>query len=467
MPAFVPGFTHDLFVSYSHLDNKSVEGVGWVTDLGTRLGHELGVVLGSEPAIWTDDRIGPADVFPVELDERLRQTAVLVAIISPGYMNSRWCEWELNGFLGKSREGDIRADNKSRAIKVVKLPTDEDMQHAWSVLPEVKGIEFYKIDRDGQAYEFPAGSEPFVQQVKRLARDVAAVLKSLRRQRTVFLGDAPPAMQGQREKVQQELRARDYRVISTPPDASGSDSIRTAMAESSLALHFVDSARPPDAAKATDLAREAASEAGTRQMVVVRSDEDAEQHPWHTLPAAETAAPTEVLVNPATHSLKDTVLQTLKQPVEPPRGDDLVRVYLICHQDDHPLIQSNRARALRDYLLQRRVEVKVPLAEKGTESEFSRDNRAKLKACDAVVLYWGASRQGWFEQRLQEVSQAVGWRKGRRFCVKAGYVADPGSPIKQNFETNEVDVLIKQFQALDEDDARFQEFLARLPVPVP
>src|SRR5438105_1927107 len=172
MESFVPGFTHDVFISYSHLDNRAVDGIGWVSDFVARLHNELGVVLGAEASVWSDDRIGPAHVFARELEDRLRRAAVLIAIISPGYLNSSWCEWELNGFLGAVRTDDLLIDNKSRAIKVVKLPFDTEM-HAWSVLPDVKGIDFFRVSADKRPYELVPGSEPFMQAVKSLARDVA------------------------------------------------------------------------------------------------------------------------------------------------------------------------------------------------------------------------------------------------------------------------------------------------------
>ena len=468
MPCYVPGFEHDAFISYSHLDDRSVDEVGWVTDFTRRLHNELGVVLGYEPTIWFDPRLGPADVFARELEDCLRGSAVLVAIISPGYVNSSWCNWELKGFVGKVRLGDLTVDNKSRALKVIKHPLDDDA-HRTLTLPEVKGIEFFEVGRDGLPFELAAGSDEYAHQLRILAAEIARLLKIMRKRRTVFLGEAPAAMQAQRQKLQQELTARDYRVLTAPPAAEGGidEQLRFAVAESSLCLHFVDSKGEGSDAVATDHARKAAEDAGTRQVLVLRHDQQSERQPWRDLPSTQALAMTDVLVNPPTHTLKDTVLQTLRTPLESTSPDDLVRVYLICHPDDHPLIRANRARALRDYLLHLHLEVKVPLAEQDDESEFSQDNRSKLKTCDAVVLYWGSSRQGWFEQRLQELSQAVGWRKGRRFAVRAGYLADPVSPIKQNFETNEVDILIKQFNSLDAADSSFQQFLTKLSVDPP
>ena len=140
----------------------------------------------------------------------------------------------------------------------------------------------------------------------------------------------------------------------------------------------------------------------------------------------------------------------------------LVRIYLVCNQQDHPLLQPNRARSLRDHLLKLGFEVKLPLAEHDDAGEFSRDNRNKLRQCDAVLLYWGTARQSWFDQRIGELMQARGWRKGRMFAGVGAYVADPPNPVKQNYETREVDELIKQFESFDLTDARLVRFVARL-----
>jgi hypothetical protein len=134
----------------------------------------------------------------------------------------------------------------------------------------------------------------------------------------------------------------------------------------------------------------------------------------------------------------------------------------VCDHQDNPLLEPNTARRLRDHLLALGFEVKLPLAEHDDAAQFSRDNRAKLKQCDAVLLYWGTSRQSWFDQRLGELLPARGWRQGREFAALGAYLADPESPVKQNYETRELDELIKQFDSLDPADARLARFVARL-----
>ena len=60
------------------------------------------------------------------------------------------------------------------------------------------------------------------------------------------------------------------------------------------------------------------------------------------------------------------------------------------------------------------------------------------------------------------MTQALGWRRGRSFVASAAYVADPANPVKENYETREVEELIKQFDTLDIKDERLVRFIARL-----
>ena len=464
--AHVTGFSNDVFISYSHLDDQTVSQEGWVTAFHKRLQIELDEELGEKAVLWRDARLGAADDFGADLEKQLRGSAVLLAIVSPGYLNSRWCDWELKGFVdGGRRTGELWIESKCRAIKVVKRPAEQNA-HRQAVLRDTLGLEFFNTDSaSGRSYELAVDSELFQHKLTDLAQDICSMLRMMRRDRTVFLGSAPEALSAQRTKVSEELSARQYRVLSAPA-GDAPDIVRQAVQESALSIHFID--RQPEGAPAGDALaaaeRDIANRAGLRQVVVVRDREGPADKKWD--PVAGTTGPdVDVLVDPPTSALKETVLQKLRKPAETAAPQRLVRVYLICERQDHPLLAANRARRLRDHLMQLGLEVKVPLAEGGDDAEFSKDNRAKLRACDGVLLYWGGSRQGWFEERLTELTQALGWRRGRAFIASAAYVADPASPVKENYETREVGELIKQFETLDIKDERLVRFIARLAEP--
>ena len=494
---YVPGFTNDIFISYSHIDDQAVDGPGWVTDFHRRLVIEVEEELGAKVQVWRDKRITGATDFTKDLDKQVRGSAILLAILSPGYVNSRWCDWELTGFAGSRRMGDLWVETKCRALKIFKRPADVDRLR---VLAETEGVSFFTVDSASDvAYEIEGSSPQFKHRLTELGHDIGFVLRSMRKARTVFLGTASGPLLEQRERVRNELTGRDYRII-TAEDGPGEDRqrhVKDAVRESALSVLFYDRTAPPDdpARGLAALERRAAMELQATQVIVVRGQPEVAAQPWDEPDAAGGgSSKVEWLIEPPAHALYHTVLQMLKAQPAPiasgpissplsvaesaPHAEvsehpaavavdgagsrTLTRIYLVCDQRDHPLLEPNRARRLRDHLLSLGFEVRLPLAEQDDAGQFSRDNRNKLKQCDAVLLYWGAARQAWFDQRLGELTQARGWRQGRAFSALGAYVADPQSPVKQNYETRELDELIKQFDELDFADARLVRFVARL-----
>jgi hypothetical protein len=491
--AYVPGFSNDIFISYSHIDDQAVEGAGWVTDFHRRLVIEVEEELGAKVNVWRDKRISGATNFTKDLERQVRGSAMLLAILSPGYVNSRWCDWELTGFTGSRRVGDLWVDTKCRAVKIVKRPADVS---GLTALAETEGLKFFGEDPVTQmAYEIDGSSEIFKQRLTELGHDIGFVLRSMRVARSVFLGTASASLEEQRERVRQELAVRNYQILTAPANPVDREMrVRAAIRETALSVLFYDRATPADdpAEEVATLERHVAMEQQATQIIVVHPQTQTASQPWDEPGAtAPGSAKVEWLIEPQTHELYHTVLQMLavsattapdvdvssasqlaapsvhsESPgpkvvgrVEPGR---LVRVYLICDHRDHPLLEPNRARRLRDHLLSLGFEVRLPLAENDNAAQFSRDNRSKLKQCDAVLLYWGTARQAWFDQRLGELMQARGWRQGRGFAALGAYVAEPPSPVKQNYETRELDELIKQFDEFDLTDLRLVRFVARL-----
>src|SRR4029079_18385732 len=138
--------------------------------------------------------------------------------------------------------------------------------------------------------------------------------------------------------------------------------------------------------------------------IVVRGQPNGAPRPWDDPDAmGHGSARVGWLIDPALHATYRTLLQMLNAeaaapsaPSDPDRATNhapksdpppvvvpqvvangigsqkLVRVYLICDRADHPLLERNRARHLRDHLLALGFEVKVPLAEHDDATQFSR-----------------------------------------------------------------------------------------------
>jgi hypothetical protein len=95
--SYVPGCSADVFISYAHRDNQD----GWVTRLKEKLVEKLNPFLAGRAEVWFDDRIAPGTYFQQEIQQKLKNTPIFVAAISPSYLASENCmihelEWFQN-----------------------------------------------------------------------------------------------------------------------------------------------------------------------------------------------------------------------------------------------------------------------------------------------------------------------------------------------------------------------------------
>src|SRR5580765_6635266 len=107
----VESYSNDIFISYSHIDNESFGDVraAWVDIFHTQLQQFVDVHIGQRTKVWRGTRLRGAEVFSDEIEQQLRGSAVLVPVVSPGYLQSEWCNRELVGFAERAQEhGDLQ-----------------------------------------------------------------------------------------------------------------------------------------------------------------------------------------------------------------------------------------------------------------------------------------------------------------------------------------------------------------------
>ena len=101
---YVPGYGHDVFVSYAHVDDLTDrdDEDGWVSALIKKLNNRLAQLLGRQDSfsLWYDQQQLHQNVsITPEIMSTLDRTATLVVILSPGYLESEWCTDERETFL--------------------------------------------------------------------------------------------------------------------------------------------------------------------------------------------------------------------------------------------------------------------------------------------------------------------------------------------------------------------------------
>ena len=111
------------------------------------------------------------DVFSDEIVEQFSQTAVLVSVLTPRYLNSDWCTSEVREFCDRAEHsGGLVIDNKARVFKVLKTPVDTQ-EPLPPVMREILGYEFYTVEDDTPLELDPAYGEKYSQDYNRKVGD--------------------------------------------------------------------------------------------------------------------------------------------------------------------------------------------------------------------------------------------------------------------------------------------------------
>ena len=236
--SFAKDHDFDVFVSYASVDNHPPVGVsrGWVSNLIIELkrilAEELGHAQGA--SIWMDYKLAANDPITPTILEALSGSAIILIILSRGYLESRWCARERNAFLENIRA--IRKDSR-RIFLVEKSGIEWDEKPA--EIRDVKGKSFWwRQQESGRLYTlgYPAPQpeeREYYWRIADLAREMASQLRSIRaadargvagaepQQSTeVLLADVTDDLIDQREAVRRYLQQQGLSVIERyyPPD---------------------------------------------------------------------------------------------------------------------------------------------------------------------------------------------------------------------------------------------------------
>ncbi|HEY3102919.1 MAG TPA: hypothetical protein VGJ69_04970, partial [Pyrinomonadaceae bacterium] len=121
-----------------------------------------------------------------------------------------------------------------------------------------------------------------------------------------------------------------------------------------------------------------------------------------------------------------------------PHDEGPLRVYLICDKQDYDAIGL-----LSDHLFDQGFEVTLPLFE-GDEAEVREDHKESLLLCDAVVIFYGNSSEGWLRTKLRDLQKIPGYGRTKPMLAQAIYTGPPENPAKQRYRTREA-LLLRNF----------------------
>lgn len=469
-------FINDIFISYRHIDNRSITGdTGWVDDFTEKLKAQLAFKLGYDPVIWRDPTIKGAEYFTDVILKAIEKSKILISVLSPGYVdpNSPWCMRELGEFcrLAKQNLG-LRIGETSRCVKVVKtfLPRDRHPAELQGLL----GYEFYEEDPEtGRPREFSYSADGYqhkryLDRIDQLAWDISELLKSIEApspplpqpdiDHTVYLAETTTDRAENRDSIKNELLSRGYRVL---PDKEMPETaleyrekVAQDLKQARLSIHLLGEKYgrmlEGDEEKSVvhiqnDLATVRSNDSDFSRLIWIPPDlkPSGRYQPefinsLRTNSEAQKGA--ELLERPF-EELKNRIIEKLTTPkpaapklLQFPQ-EDLTRIYVMCDKLDFASIK-----ALRDFLFERKYEV-ILSAREGDESQVIQYHKENLRDCDATLIYYGHGNEFWLHSKLSDLRKVAGWGREKPLLCKALHMAAPETDYKQDYKTWEVAIL--------------------------
>ncbi|MEO1050032.1 MAG: toll/interleukin-1 receptor domain-containing protein [Bacteroidota bacterium] len=508
-------FEKDIFISYAHADNEALslrnEDNGWVDDFHKSLEVRLKQLLGEKPKIWRDPKLQGNDYFGDEISGQLPNMALLVSILSPRYVNSKWCKREVEEFIeaAKQNVGD-RIGNKSRVFKVIKTKVSRD-RHP-EELQGLLGYNFFKEDEKGNYIEFNKifGEEAEIaywSRLEDLAHDIVSLLQEIRTingngakveetpavpqtsNGTVYLAETSYDLNEERDKVKRELTDNGYLVL---PDRNLPDhlsteysaSVRELLQQSDFSIHLFGKLygkTPEDSSKSlvvlqNEIAAEQSKHGSLERFIwidpEVDSDESSNSEDTRQPQfldalrgSSELQAGADIFESSISElkiSLIDK-LQSLQEKEdtgdESPESspDQVQQVYIVCDEADR---KGRLVNPLKEYLFDEGFEPILPVF-KGEEDAIREDHIENLKNCHAVIIFHGEGDELWMRSKDRELKKVMGYGRGEPFKAKAIYLHDPDDyGDKEDFRSNDL-MVINGLEGKPPKDV-MQEFVQKL-----
>jgi len=454
---------NDVFISYSHIDNRPW-GAGqnqWVSEFHQGLATRVGMLLGRDVRMWRDEKLAGNDEFTQRILDELRKSRSFVCVISPRYLNSEWCVRELQTFLTLA----AGSASGSNVFKVTKTPVEPRSQPP--ELREFLGYEFFLETASGKTHEFyPSDAADreqktgFWQQLDDLAQDIGKTLaaRSLlpdpkpAGRKIIYLAQTTTDLRVTRDNVKRELVQRGHSIVpdrELPPSVDELlPLVDSSLAQACLTVHPVGARYgfipEGESRSVIELQIDAATKHNGQSQHVIWVAPDAtpqmepKQHEFvDKLRRVYTERiGTELLEEKSLEVLKTRLSEKLEErkPAPPPVSAS-PRVYLICERGDLTAI-----RPMEEYLRQAGFGVSRSLLD-GEEHELTQDHRDTLVCCDAVLVYYGSARQAWLRAKQRDLWKAAGWGRTKDMFSQAVFVASPARTEDTDFASDDFLVL--------------------------
>ena len=477
-------FDKDIFISYAHIDDESLiaDKKGWITEFQRALEIRLAQLMGYKPIVWRDPELQGNHIFDKEIVDQFSKVAIMISILTPRYIKSEWCQKEVNEFYDVCQQNiGFIVKNKARVFKVIKTPVNQALHP--DNIKNILGYEFYGADPStGRIKEYsPVFSHTekgyweklddlandicvFLEELKAMdapatAKPIAAKVETHNHVKNIFLSESSSDTRELRDNLKRELQDHGYNILpygslalETPILESN---VSEFMKESQMSIHLVGNnyGIVPEGSDKSIV--EIQNEIGAKKSITdhlsrliwipenMDPSDERQKRFLQKLTAGNTDAIAGAdMVKGSIEDFKSVVRDKLKSMEEAPEPQAEVAadstgkmIYLICDLQDLDSIVP-----LEDYLFNNGIEVVLPIFE-GDETQIREDHIENLKACSAVIVFFGYGSELWLRTKMRDFMKINGYGRTKPLSFKGVYLAPPNSPAKQRFRTLEAEVI--------------------------
>jgi len=259
--AFTPDFKYDIFISYAHDDNTAPKDKdGWVDRFHAELEAWLARRFGrNQLQIWRDQQeIRGNTVFDERIQQAINESALFLALLSPNYQHSEYCQKELDWFYQHARTSQVglTVAGESRLFNLLlrNIPPTE-----WP--KELSGTSGFPLhDAPSTSTELFDATDPnrpeFQSQLRQIVDAIDKTLRLFPRPKTepappevekrikLFLADVPDTLDEVREQLADDLKASSVEILNyIPPPMTYTDHenrLRETVQTADLTVNLLD-----------------------------------------------------------------------------------------------------------------------------------------------------------------------------------------------------------------------------------
>jgi hypothetical protein len=402
--AFVPGFEHDIFVSYAHGDDRD-----WINGFFNQLKHRLERLLPGTK-VWIDrDDVRESCDFEKDIPASLQSSAVLISLVSPIYIQRPYCvHHECRFFVDlvtarkrpPQRFAAPEFDAELFGFRCPILPL-ENKEYWNNLIPGATDIPFCD-----DLETFPIASPQFEEKFRVLLRRLRDLLLRMRNHCTpvlIYPRNPPPELKEAHSALSRELNAQSYRILpedefDPAPKVGGCE-----LAVLLLGARYDETARRLlDAPRARD-----------KQFVVWPSpalegtDDPDQRDLFQDLFRMESGRNVLLSSDITPEKLKEEVLALLNPKAKIPLPvEGKPRVYLI-YDSRKNSEKNNAGKIASHYKDDFRFE----------HSDNPRQHTSCLTQSEGVLLVWGDAGEEWCAAEFEQMVRLSNRQRSRGLCL--------------------------------------------------